>query len=46
VVFEPVGDETEAAIDAYEAKYPGSSAVPIMPGPKGVGLPNPTPYAE
>jgi hypothetical protein len=30
VVFEPAGDD---AIDAaYEAKYPGSSAVPIMQG--------------
>jgi hypothetical protein len=33
VVFEAAGDENEAAIDAaYEAKYPGSSAVPIMQG--------------
>jgi D-threo-aldose 1-dehydrogenase len=34
VVFEAAGTENEAAIDkAYEAKYPGSSAVPIMQGP-------------
>lgn len=34
VVFEDAGTENEAAIDAaYEAKYPGSSAVPIMQGP-------------
>lgn len=33
VIFEAAGDENEAAIDAaYEAKYPGSSAVPIMQG--------------
>jgi hypothetical protein len=33
VAFEAAGDENEAAIDAaYEAKYPGSSAVPIMQG--------------
>ena len=33
VTFETAGDENEAAIDAaYEAKYPGSSAVPIMQG--------------
>jgi hypothetical protein len=33
VVFEAAGTENEAAIDqAYEAKYPGSSAVPIMQG--------------
>ena len=33
VVLEAAGDENEAAIDAaYEAKYPGSSAVPIMQG--------------
>lgn len=33
VTFEASGDENEAAIDAaYEAKYPGSSAVPIMQG--------------
>ena len=33
VVFEAAGDENEAAIDAaYEAKYAGGSAVPIMQG--------------
>ena len=33
VIFEAAGDENEAAIDAaYEAKYRGSSAVPIMQG--------------
>jgi len=33
VTFEPAGTEDEAEIDAaYEAKYPSSSAVPIMPG--------------
>jgi hypothetical protein len=33
VRFEAAGDENEAAIDAaYEAKYPASSAVPIMQG--------------
>lgn len=33
VTFEPAGDEVSDAIDAaYEAKYPGSSAVPIMQG--------------
>jgi hypothetical protein len=33
VTFEPAGTDDEAAIDAaYEAKYPGSSAVPIMQG--------------
>lgn len=33
VSFEAAGDADEAAIDAaYEAKYPGSSAVPIMQG--------------
>jgi len=33
VKFEAAGDENEAAIDAaYEAKYPGSSAVPTMQG--------------
>ena len=33
VAFEPAGTDDEAAIDAaYEAKYPGSSAVPIMQG--------------
>jgi hypothetical protein len=37
VTFEPAGDEVADAIDAaYDAKYPGSSAVPIMQrdGPK------------
>lgn len=41
VIFEAAGDENEAAIDAaYEAKYPGSSAVPIMqgPGPKSASV--------
>ncbi|WP_137845888.1 DUF2255 family protein [Microbacterium sp. 2FI] len=33
VTFEEAGTDDEAAIDAaYEAKYPGSSAVPIMQG--------------
>ena len=33
VTFEPGGDETAPAIDAaYEEKYKGSSAVPIMQG--------------
>lgn len=33
VYFEPAGDADEAAIDAaYEAKYPGSSAVSTMQG--------------
>jgi hypothetical protein len=33
VTFEPAGEEVSDAIDAdYEAKYPGSSAVPIMQG--------------
>ena len=33
VTFEAAGNENEAEIDAaYEAKYPGSSAVPIMQG--------------
>jgi hypothetical protein len=33
VVFEPAGKENEGSIDAaYEAKYPGSSAVPVMQG--------------
>jgi hypothetical protein len=33
VTFEGSGDTDEAAIDAaYEAKYPGSSAVPVMQG--------------
>jgi hypothetical protein len=41
VTFDPAGTESEAAIDAaYEAKYPGSSAVPIMqgPGPKSASV--------
>jgi aryl-alcohol dehydrogenase-like predicted oxidoreductase len=34
VTFEPAGDDVSDAIDAgYEAKYPGSAAVPIMQGP-------------
>ena len=34
VAFEAAGTTDEAAIDAaYEARYPGSSAVPIMQGP-------------
>ena len=33
VTFEPGGDETAPAVDAaYEEKYKGSSAVPIMQG--------------
>ncbi|MGW3981920.1 DUF2255 family protein [Streptomyces mirabilis] len=33
VTFEPAGSDVDAAVDAaYEAKYPGSSAVPIMQG--------------
>lgn len=33
VTFEDAGTDDEAAIDAaYEAKYPGSSAVPVMQG--------------
>jgi hypothetical protein len=33
VSFEVAGTDDEAAIDAaYEAKYPGSSAVPVMKG--------------
>jgi hypothetical protein len=33
VTFEQAGEEVSDAIDAaYEAKYPGSSAVPIMQG--------------
>lgn len=33
VTFEPAGKETASAVDAaYEVKYPGSSAVPIMQG--------------
>lgn len=41
VTFEAAGTDDEAAIDAaYEAKYPGSSAVPIMqgPGPKAAAV--------
>lgn len=36
VTFEAAANDDEAADAAYEAKYPGSSAVPIMqaPGPK------------
>ncbi len=33
VTFEPAGDEVSDAIDAaYEAKYPGSTAVAVMQG--------------
>jgi hypothetical protein len=33
VTFEPAGDDVADAIDAgYEAKYPGSTAVPVMQG--------------
>lgn len=33
VAFEDAGTDDEAAIDAaYEAKYPGSAAVPVMQG--------------
>ncbi|WP_280784886.1 DUF2255 family protein [Rhodococcus opacus] len=33
VTFEPAGSDVDDAIDAaYEEKYPGSSAVPIMQG--------------
>ncbi|TXS54519.1 DUF2255 family protein [Streptomyces sp. uw30] len=33
VTFEPASSDVDAAVDAaYEAKYPGSSAVPIMQG--------------
>ncbi|MGW6769680.1 DUF2255 family protein [Streptomyces sp. NPDC055037] len=33
VTFEPVGSGVDTAVDAaYEEKYPGSSAVPIMQG--------------
>jgi hypothetical protein len=33
VTFEPAGDDDADAIDdAYEAKYPGSPAVPVMQG--------------
>lgn len=41
VAFEDAGADDESAIDAaYEAKYPGSSAVPIMqgPGPKSASV--------
>ena len=41
VTFEQAGDEVAPAIDAaYEEKYPGSSAVPIMQGqgPKSATL--------
>lgn len=41
VTFEPSGDADAASIDAaYEAKYPGSSAVPIMQadGPKAAAV--------
>lgn len=41
VIFEAAGEENEAAIDAaYEAKYRGSSAVPIMQsaGPKSASV--------
>jgi hypothetical protein len=41
VVFEDAGTDDEAAIDAaYVAKYPGSSAVPVMtgPGPKAASV--------
>jgi hypothetical protein len=41
VMFEAAGTTDEAAIDAaYEAKYPGSSAVPIMQGhgPKSASI--------
>lgn len=41
VTFEAAGTDDEAAIDdAYEAKYTGSSAVPIMqgPGPKSASV--------
>jgi hypothetical protein len=41
VVFEDAGTDDEAAIDAaYHAKYPGSSAVPVMtgPGPKSASV--------
>ncbi len=35
VTFEPAGTTDEAAIDAaYQAKYPGSSAVPTLQGPR------------
>jgi len=33
VTFEPAGDQVSDAVDAaYEAKYPGSTAVPVMQG--------------
>jgi hypothetical protein len=41
VTFRDAGDADEAAIDAaYEKKYPGSSAVPVMtgPGPKSASV--------
>lgn len=41
VQFEAAGTDDEAAIDvAYEAKYPGSSAVPVMQadGPKAASV--------
>lgn len=41
VTFEAAGTEDESAIDAaYEAKYPGSSAVPVMQaaGPKSASV--------
>ena len=41
VAFEDAGTDDEAAIDAaYNAKYPGSSAVPVMtgPGPKAASV--------
>lgn len=41
VTFEPSGDANSAAIDAAdEAKYPGSSAVPVMQadGPKAAAV--------
>lgn len=40
-VFEDAGTDDETAIDAaYNAKYPGSSAVPVMvgPGPKAASV--------
>ena len=46
VTFEPAGDDVSDAIDAaYEAKYPGSTAVPIMQGdgPKSAIRPNRAP---
>lgn len=41
VTFTPSGETDERAIDAaYETKYPGSSAVPVMqgPGPKSAAV--------